>query len=89
MTSILDTRPSPIAGQWYPADASQLAAEVDSYINAAQLLEAAKAGRSRSEVSMIDGQLQMFGGVGDAYLLAETEGSKDGVVSSIKLYLGQ
>jgi hypothetical protein len=37
MTSILDTRPSPIAGQWYPADASQLAAEVDSYINAAQL----------------------------------------------------
>ena len=37
MTSILTTRPSPIAGQWYPADASQLAAEVDSYINAAQL----------------------------------------------------
>lgn len=39
MTSILDTRPSPIAGQWYPADASQLAAQVDSYINAAQLPE--------------------------------------------------
>jgi len=39
MTSILDTRPSPIAGQWYPADASQLTAEVDSYVNAAQLPE--------------------------------------------------
>ncbi|MFC2055052.1 AmmeMemoRadiSam system protein B [Chloroflexota bacterium] len=39
MTSILDTRPSPIAGQWYPADASQLAAQVDSYVNAAQLPE--------------------------------------------------
>ena len=39
MTSLLATRPSPIAGQWHPADASQLAAAVDSYINAAQLPE--------------------------------------------------
>jgi len=35
----MDIRPSPIAGRWYPGDASQLADSVDGYINAAQLPE--------------------------------------------------
>lgn len=34
-----DLRPSPIAGQWYPAEPQRLAASVDSYINTAQLPE--------------------------------------------------
>lgn len=37
MASSLDLRPSPIAGQWYPADPARLAASVDEYINAARL----------------------------------------------------
>jgi hypothetical protein len=35
----MDIRPSPIAGRWYPGDASQLADSVDGYINAALLPE--------------------------------------------------
>ncbi len=31
----LDTRPSPIAGQWYPGDPKKLAASVDSYLDQA------------------------------------------------------
>ncbi len=34
-----DTRPSPIAGQWYPADPLRLAAQVDNQIQSAQLPE--------------------------------------------------
>ena len=37
MKTISEFRPSPIAGQWYPADASRLTAQVDEYINAARL----------------------------------------------------
>ena len=37
MTSNLDLRPSSIAGQWYSADPSGLAASVDRYINSARL----------------------------------------------------
>jgi MEMO1 family protein len=37
MKSSTDVRPSPIAGQWYPADPSSLAERVDSYIQSAQL----------------------------------------------------
>ena len=39
MSRVSDLRPSPIAGQWYPADARRLAASVDRYIEAAQLPE--------------------------------------------------
>jgi AmmeMemoRadiSam system protein B len=39
MQPTLDTRPSPIAGQWYPGNPQQLAASVDGYIAAAQLPE--------------------------------------------------
>ncbi len=39
MKEVLDTRPSPIAGQWYSGDAGQLAGQVDSYMLAAQLPE--------------------------------------------------
>ena len=39
MANVLNTRPSPIAGQWYPSDAELLAAQVDNYMNAAQLPE--------------------------------------------------
>src|SRR4030066_1814629 len=39
MHTILDTRPSPIAGQWYPGDPKQLAGSVDEYIQDAQLPE--------------------------------------------------
>jgi MEMO1 family protein len=39
MVSKLDLRPSPIAGQWYPADPRQLAASVDGYIQSARLPE--------------------------------------------------
>ena len=39
MTSELDLRPSPIAGQWYPANPGRLAESVDEYINAADLPE--------------------------------------------------
>jgi hypothetical protein len=39
MVSHLDLRPSPIAGQWYSADPSNLASSVDRYINAAKLPE--------------------------------------------------
>lgn len=39
MESRLDLRPSPIAGQWYPADSQRLAFSVDSYIEAARLPE--------------------------------------------------
>ena len=35
----MDTRPSPIAGRWYPGDARQLTTSVDAYIDAAQLPE--------------------------------------------------
>lgn len=37
MTVKLDLRPSPIAGQWYPADPGHLAQSVDRYIQAARL----------------------------------------------------
>lgn len=37
MNTITDIRPSPIAGQWYSSNPEQLAAEIDSYIEAAQL----------------------------------------------------
>ena len=39
MKNILDARPSPIAGQWYPGDADRLATQVDKYIDAAKLPE--------------------------------------------------
>jgi AmmeMemoRadiSam system protein B len=39
MNKVLDARPSPIAGQWYPGDALRLAAQVDKYIDAAKLPE--------------------------------------------------
>lgn len=39
MQSTLDTRPSPIAGQWYPGNPQELASRVDDYIAAAQLPE--------------------------------------------------
>ena len=39
MKTIRDVRPSPIAGQWYPADELDLAARVDGYIQAAHLPE--------------------------------------------------
>ena len=35
----MDTRPSPIAGRWYPGDAKKLTTSVDAYIDAAQLPE--------------------------------------------------
>jgi len=35
----MDTRPSPIAGRWYPGDSGQLASSVDGYIAAAHLPE--------------------------------------------------
>lgn len=37
MVTGLDTRPSSIAGQWYPADPQRLASSVDAYIRAAEL----------------------------------------------------
>ncbi len=37
MTTNLDIRPSPIAGQWYPGDPRQLSASVDRYIQEATL----------------------------------------------------
>jgi AmmeMemoRadiSam system protein B len=37
MVAGLDTRPSSIAGQWYPADPHHLASSVDAYIRAAEL----------------------------------------------------
>lgn len=39
MSEIVDLRPSPIAGQWYPADERRLATQVDQYMDAAQLPE--------------------------------------------------
>lgn len=39
MKPVLDTRPSPIAGQWYPANAHHLAEQVDRYMDEAQLPE--------------------------------------------------
>lgn len=36
---MLDTRPSPIAGTWYEANPKALAANIDSYLNKAQLPE--------------------------------------------------
>jgi len=39
MDSVYDLRPSPIAGQWYPADPQHLASSVDGYLNAAGPLE--------------------------------------------------
>lgn len=37
MKTNLDIRPSPIAGQWYPADPGRLARSVDEYLNVADL----------------------------------------------------
>lgn len=37
MNTVKDTRPSPIAGQWYSSDAKHLSTQVDGYIEAAQL----------------------------------------------------
>ena len=39
MNPSLDIRPSPIAGQWYPADPRRLASSVDEYLRAAELPE--------------------------------------------------
>jgi AmmeMemoRadiSam system protein B len=39
MKEISDIRPSPIAGQWYPADPQRLAAQVDKYLDEAHLPE--------------------------------------------------
>jgi len=39
MKETLDIRPSPIAGQWYPADSRRLAAQVDKYLDEARLPE--------------------------------------------------
>jgi MEMO1 family protein len=39
MKAISDIRPSPIAGQWYPGDPRHLAAEVDRYMDEADLPE--------------------------------------------------
>jgi len=39
MHTHLDTRPSPIAGRWYPADPQELAESVDFYIDQARLPE--------------------------------------------------
>jgi MEMO1 family protein len=36
MRTALDVRPSPIAGQWYPGNARELAATVDAYLGAAR-----------------------------------------------------
>jgi len=37
VNTVLDTRPSPIAGQWYPSDSERLKKQVDIYIKAAEL----------------------------------------------------
>ncbi|MFZ6027038.1 MAG: AmmeMemoRadiSam system protein B [Chloroflexota bacterium] len=37
MQPVLDTRPSPIAGQWYPGNPQALASRVDAYVAAAEL----------------------------------------------------
>ena len=37
MNTQLDIRPSPIAGQWYPAEAQRLKANIQKYIEAARL----------------------------------------------------
>ncbi len=37
MSPIIDVRPSPIAGQWYPANPARLAQEVDGYLDRAKL----------------------------------------------------
>jgi hypothetical protein len=39
MRNSLDIRPSPIAGQWYPADPKRLATQIDRYLNEARLPE--------------------------------------------------
>jgi hypothetical protein len=39
MSKTMEVRPSPIAGQWYPADPRRLAAQVDQYMDAAHLPE--------------------------------------------------
>ena len=39
MSKLKEVRPSPIAGQWYPADPRRLASEVDQYMDAAHLPE--------------------------------------------------
>ncbi len=39
MSTNLDIRPSPIAGQWYPGDPKRLSMDVDRYINEAKLPE--------------------------------------------------
>src|SRR5512141_112299 len=37
MSTMIDLRPSPIAGQWYEGSPQKLARQVDEYLNAAQL----------------------------------------------------
>ncbi len=37
METPIDTRPSPIAGKWYPGEAARLAESVDRYISSAQI----------------------------------------------------
>ena len=39
MDARLDVRPSPIAGQWYSADARELAHSIDQYMDKARLPE--------------------------------------------------
>jgi hypothetical protein len=39
MSKTMEVRPSPIAGQWYPADPRRLASQVDQYMDAAHLPE--------------------------------------------------
>ena len=59
------------------------------YINIGQLVESMKAGMKKSEAAQMDAYLSQAGGVEDAYLLIQTNGTEDGISGIIKLHLGE
>ena len=79
MKNGLDTRPSPIAGQWYAADASHLAEQVDGYVEAAEMPEI------REEVVAVIAPHagHMYSGTVAGYAFATLKGLTPGIVAVI------
>jgi AmmeMemoRadiSam system protein B len=79
MQTQLDLRPSPIAGQWYPGEADQLAKSVDGYLNAAHLPEIH--GRIVAVVAPHAGY--MYSGPVAGHAFAALRGLQPGVVALV------
>lgn len=79
MNAMLDTRPSPIAGQWYPGDPKRLAGSVDRYIQDARLPEL----EGKVIAIMAPHAGHMYSGPVAGYAFAALRGSEPEIVAVI------